>query len=81
MLNFNDGLPAIIQPDHATIKSRDRTQHDPSQKRRFTEGEPPFLKRAKRIEGLACQAVTSAFDAMDGIHHAIDFLKGVVKRQ
>ena len=26
MLNFNDGLPAIIQPDHATIKSRDRTQ-------------------------------------------------------
>jgi len=25
MLNFNDGLPAIIQPDHATIKSRDRT--------------------------------------------------------
>jgi len=24
MLNFNDGLPAIIQPDHATIKSRDR---------------------------------------------------------
>jgi hypothetical protein len=28
MLNFNDGLPAIIQPDHATIKSRDRTQPD-----------------------------------------------------
>jgi len=28
MFNFNDGLPAIIQPDHATIKSRDRThQH------------------------------------------------------
>ena len=26
MLNFNDGLPAIIQPDHETIKSRDRTQ-------------------------------------------------------
>ena len=26
MFNFNDGLPAIIQPDHATIKSRDRTQ-------------------------------------------------------
>jgi len=25
MFNFNDGLPAIIQPDHATIKSRDRT--------------------------------------------------------
>ena len=28
MFNFNDGLPAIIQPDHATIKSRDRTQGD-----------------------------------------------------
>jgi c-di-GMP-binding flagellar brake protein YcgR len=27
MLNFNDGLPAIIQPDHETIKSRDRTQY------------------------------------------------------
>ena len=28
MFNFNDGLPAIIQPDHATIKSRDRTQEE-----------------------------------------------------